>query len=130
MQFIRRWFRPSNRQRSRRQLGGRSFPCPHCGGDVPAGKAACPACGASDSDGWGDEATGGWAGDSGSGWEDDSEFDYEEFVEREFGEREFRQRQAVDREPVFAFSPKDPKRLVLWVVVLAFAATLLLPLVL
>lgn len=33
-----------------------TFPCPHCGADVPEGAAACPECGADDETGWSEEA--------------------------------------------------------------------------
>lgn len=33
-----------------------TFPCPHCGEDVPAGAKACPHCGADDDTGWAEDA--------------------------------------------------------------------------
>lgn len=126
MKFIRRWF-------ARRRLPSASFPCPHCGGEVPGGRQSCPQCGASESDGWGDGsgdegsegASGGWDSEASGGWGDDSDFDYEAFVEREFAAGDARHGE-------FASASKrpDPKRLVLWIVIFAFAATLLLPLIL
>ena len=64
--------------------GEDGFPCPHGGAAVPAGAAACPACGSDAETGWAEDAdltgalgTGGWA--------EDDEFDYDAYVEREFG---------------------------------------------
>lgn len=57
---------------------GDSFPCPHCGAEVPAGATFCRACGASDDAGWNDESA--WTGG------DDDDFDYDDYVGREFPE--------------------------------------------
>jgi len=34
----------------------KTFPCPHCGDDVPAGAKACPHCGADEETGWAEDA--------------------------------------------------------------------------
>ena len=33
-----------------------TFPCPHCGDDVPAGAKVCPHCGADDETGWAEDS--------------------------------------------------------------------------
>jgi len=38
-----------------------TFPCPHCGADVRAGRPACPSCGS----------------DASTGWQDPEELDYQ-----------------------------------------------------
>lgn len=59
-------------------MGGkeRSFPCPHCGGIVPAGARACPECGSDEQTGWSDETY-----LDGIGLYDET--DYEETLRRE-----------------------------------------------
>lgn len=113
MQFIRRWI-------AGRRTPAEAFPCPHCGADVPLGRRSCPHCGASESDGWSA------AGDFGEpdAWSEDSEFDYDSFVQREFGESGGEQESGQWKGGATA----DPKRLILWLIILAFAASALLPL--
>lgn len=57
------------------------FPCPICGGTVPAKAKACPHCGACDKTGWNGETT-----DYDGLDLPDEDFDYEKFKEDEFGE--------------------------------------------
>jgi len=89
-----------------------SFACPHCGADVPVARKSCPSCGASDSDGWGEE-------DSDL---DDSEFDYEDYVQREFGQ---------SREILDPLSPEQLRarriRFVIWALIASLLLTVLLP---
>jgi hypothetical protein len=59
----------------------RTFPCPICGGDVPAKAKACPHCGACDKTGWNKEAR----ASDGLDLPDD-DFDYQKFTEEEFGQ--------------------------------------------
>ena len=56
----------------------RSFSCPICGEDVPAGARACPECGACEKSGWSADA-----GGDGLGLPEE-EFDYDQFVAEEF----------------------------------------------
>lgn len=106
-------------RRSRPSRSADSFPCPHCGGDVPPRRRACPHCGASESDGWPRN----WSRDDDDRGDDDrgheeelraseaeeDDFDYDEFVAREFGE-------GGDRTGV---PSAIPKRLLLWLIVAA-----------
>lgn len=100
-------------RRSRPNDPPASFPCPHCGGEVPPRRRACPHCGASDSDGWrrdrGDDCDRQDESDAAATEAEEDELDYDEFVAREFGAH-------GDR----ASSPAaDPKRLILWLIVAA-----------
>lgn len=84
----------------------RSFSCPVCGEDVPAGARACPECGACDKSGWSGEA-------HADGLDlPDEEFDYSRFVAEEFGDGA----PQPQRQKVWA--------LVALVVLIAFAASI------
>ncbi|MEM8875606.1 MAG: zinc-ribbon domain-containing protein [Planctomycetota bacterium] len=37
------------------QPSNRAFDCPHCGEEVPANAAACPACGSDEQTGWSED---------------------------------------------------------------------------
>lgn len=63
-----------------RQRSDKSFICPSCGEEVPAGAKACPECGADEKTGWSDQTI-----YDGTGIEDPEDFDYDDFVRREFG---------------------------------------------
>ena len=57
----------------------RSFSCPVCGEEVPAGTLACPECGACEKSGWNDDAIS-------DGLDlPDHEFDYDRYLADEFG---------------------------------------------
>jgi hypothetical protein len=59
----------------------KSFPCPVCGEDVPAGAKACPECGACEKSGWNEDEA------SHDGLDlPGQDFDYEKFKADEFGE--------------------------------------------
>ena len=60
-----------------------TFPCPHCGAEVPAGRQSCPACGSDEETGW--AAEGDVVSQLPTGYGRDEEFDYDEHVAREFG---------------------------------------------
>ena len=58
----------------------KTFPCPHCGADVPAKANACPECGSDEKTGWSENTM-----YDGTGIEDPDEFDYDEWQRRESG---------------------------------------------
>ena len=64
---------------ARRKQPPKSFNCPVCGEEVPAGSKSCPECGACEKSGWS-----GNTDEDGLGLDDD-EFDYDKFVGEEFG---------------------------------------------
>lgn len=84
---------------------------------MAGGRSSCRACGASDADGWTGSDGGEWSEE-----EPEEDFDYDSFLEREFGSGELGERRRVPA--------ADPRRLVLWLVIAAFAAALLFPLLL
>jgi hypothetical protein len=92
-----------------------TFPCYHCGADVPQNRQSCPSCGASEEDGWGH--------DNDHLVED--EFDYDEFLEREFDDGETLSRSGTgNRAP-----PTNRNRLILWAIIWVFLLSTLVPLV-
>ncbi len=82
-----------------------SVPCPHCGNDIRSDATFCRHCGSSEADGWSDE-----------GDESEDDFDYEQYVEDHHSISEVSTRLS----PLW--------RAVVAVLVLAFVASLLVPL--
>lgn len=80
-------------------------PCPHCGGDIRPDAKFCRHCGSSDSDGWSDDE-----------YDDVDDFDYEQYVEDHHSST----KTSTRLPPVY--------RLIVFVLVVAFLATLLVPL--
>ncbi len=80
-------------------------PCPHCGGEIRSDATFCRHCGSSEADGWSDE-----------GYDDEEEFDYEQYVEDNHSLSEV----STSLSPVW--------RAVVAILVLAFVASLVVPL--
>lgn len=59
-----------------------TFPCPHCGADVPEGSSSCSECGSDDQTGWAEDADV-WASNIPTGYAQDDEFDYDEYADRD-----------------------------------------------
>jgi uncharacterized membrane protein YvbJ len=60
-----------------------TFPCPHCGNNLPANATSCKECGSDKSTGWAEDAE-----DAGASADIPTEFtdsDYDDFVKKEFG---------------------------------------------
>ena len=79
--------------------------CPHCGEEIRQDASFCRHCGSSDSDGWGEES-----------YDADDDFDYEQFVDDNFGDSKV----STTLPPVWRF--------VVAVLVIAFVASMLVPL--
>jgi hypothetical protein len=82
-------------------------PCPHCGGDIRHDASFCRHCGSSDADAWSDEG-------SDVGYDDD--FDYGQYIE----ENHSSSLTSTSLSPLW--------RAVIVVLVVAFVASLLVPL--
>ncbi len=80
-------------------------PCPHCGGEIRPNASFCRHCGSSDEDGWREE-----------GYDGDEDFDYEQYVDEHHSSSNL-----SHRLPLIW-------RAVVVVLVVAFAASVLVPL--
>ena len=84
-------------------------PCPHCGGEIRTDATFCRHCGSSDADGWSD-------GEYADGYDDADDFDYEQYVEEHHSPEKI----STGLPPIW--------RAVVIVLIVAFLATLLVPL--
>jgi hypothetical protein len=99
--LLNRWRRP------RREISW--VPCPHCGGDIRHDASSCRHCGSSDADGWRDDEYDDQYGDG-------DDFDYEQYVE----DNHSSSLTSTSLSPLW--------RAVIVVLVVAFVASLLVPL--
>jgi hypothetical protein len=103
--LLKRW------RKQRREIS--LVPCPHCGGDIRHDASSCRHCGSSDADGWSDEGSDGgyYFGDA-----DGDDFDYDQYIE----EHHSSSLTSTSLSPLW--------RAVIVVLVVAFVASLLVPL--